>query len=113
MSEGVWISLITAAAAIASAWLARDAKKATREQAKAVAEVRHEVKNSHSENLRVNLDREFARVHSSLGGMHDDIRQLRADDSRQREDVADLRREVPRMIAEHTRSCPASREPNG
>ena len=119
MSDGVWISLIGALAAIVSAWLARDAKKASKAQEQAVAEIRHEVKNSHSTNLRDDVDgkhdemmgevRALAagqeRLALSVGGLHEDVRLLHQADGRQTDSVARLRAEIPTQIEAAIQAC--------
>lgn len=126
MSDGVWISLIGALAAIVSAWLARDAKKASRAQEQAVAEIRHEVKNSHTTNLRDDVDGKHkevvgevramaSAVHAlaagqerlalSVGGLHEDVRLLHQADGRQSDSVARLRAEIPTQIEAAIQAC--------
>ena len=119
MAEGIWIALITAAAAVATAWIARDTKKATLAQSKAIGEIRHEVKNSHDTNLRDDVDAKHeallgeirslaagqSRLEASVGGLHEDVRLLHQADGRQSDNVALLRAEIPTQIEAAIQAC--------
>ncbi len=86
MTEGIWIAVIAAAQAVTLAFIGIVAKDSSL--------TRKEVKNSHSTNLREELDERHNEQMSELRGIRKDIGRLDKRDIDRGEEIRDLRRKT-------------------
>ncbi|QZY52935.1 hypothetical protein [Leucobacter tenebrionis] len=90
MTEGIWIAIIAAVQALSLGVLGKVSRDSST--------TRKEVKNSHSTNLREELDERHHEQMSELRGIRKDVGRLDTRDIQRGEEIRDLTRKVDKHL---------------